>query len=55
MSPWKVVMAPPHGTFQIRVIARAEHPTPLNLIAASVCVGPVRLPILLLLFRGWVQ
>ena len=36
MSPWKVVMAPPHDTFQIRVTSRAEHPTPL---AASVCVG----------------
>ena len=36
MSPWKVVMAPPHGTFQIRATSRAEHPTPL---AASDCVG----------------
>ena len=37
MSPWKVVMAPPHGTFQIRATSmQTEHPTPL---AASDFVG----------------
>ena len=48
MSPWKVVMAPPHGTFQIRATSRAEHP---SLLAASDCVGRVKLSILPFLVR----